>query len=39
MHVQEIRSTAYMYIEHKMALGPNHGNENQELIFNHGCEL
>jgi len=32
MHVQEIRS-----IEHKTALGPNHGNENQKLIFNHDC--
>lgn len=38
MNVQEIRSTiAFVHIEHKMALGPNHGNENQELIFNHDC--
>lgn len=38
MNAQEIRSTiAYVYIEHKMALGRNHANENQELIVNPDC--
>lgn len=38
MNVQEIRSTiAYVYIEHKIALGRNHGNENQGIIVNPDC--
>lgn len=38
MNAQEIRSTiAYVYIEHKMALGRNHGNENQGIIVNLDC--